>query len=318
MRGNRVVVQAFTLLELLVIMAVITTLAAMLLPTLARARASAANAECAANLRQLGGAITLFANDHNSQYPCAGDQYGTEQMTWDTYIYSYISGGKLTSVLLQAISRADGWNPGDGCPQVLLCPADNLPNCGWMAGTQYARRTYAMNQYGPGNGSGQYSGPAASGRPYVFPAPLQGVGIYWSPDNSGVGILNVPGPKMSIVPLPAQLILLAEEPNGRNSAGNLWPAICQAPYSTSSDDLVQISPADSYNYGTALYANHGGTFNYLFCDNHVAPYAIQSTVGPGSTNISGRWSVPATNGYPAANGTGPLGFWMIKDPNGNH
>jgi prepilin-type processing-associated H-X9-DG protein len=318
MRGNRLVDGAFTLLELLVIIAVIATLAALLLPTVARSRASAAKTECAANLRQLGGAITLFASDHNSQYPCAADQYGTVQMTWDTYIYSYISGGKLTLTLAQAISRADGWYAGNGFPQVLLCPADNQPNSGWMAGTTYARKTYTMNQYGPGNGAGQYPGPLASGRPYVFPAPLQGVGIYWAPDNSGSGILNVPGPKVSIVPLPAQLILLAEEPNGCNAAGNVWPAICQAPYATVSDDEVQICPSDSNNYGAALYANHGGSFNYLFCDNHVAPYAIQSTVGPGSTNVNGTWSVPATNGYPAANATGPLGFWRIRDPNGNH
>jgi prepilin-type N-terminal cleavage/methylation domain-containing protein/prepilin-type processing-associated H-X9-DG protein len=312
--GHRKIRRAFTLIELLVVIAIIAILAAMLLPALARAKANAAKVKCSSNLKQLGTAIGLFAEDSNNQYPCAADQYGSsnpgEQMAWDTYIYYYISGGHLTYNQIHAISMADGWNPSGTCPQVLLCPADNLPNSGWMTGTQYARKTYTMNQYGPGNGSGQYPGPSSAGGAYVFPPPIQGVGIYWSPDDSGVGILNVPGPKTSIVPRPSQLILLAEEADGRNTAGNVWPSICQAPYSTTSDDEVQICPSDSNNYGAALYQNHGGSFNYLFCDNHVAAYQIQQTVGPGSTNLSGTW--PASVG----NGTGPLGFWVIVNPNG--
>ncbi|MGP8198114.1 MAG: prepilin-type N-terminal cleavage/methylation domain-containing protein [Limisphaerales bacterium] len=312
--GHRNIRRAFTLIELLVVIAIIAILAAMLLPALARAKSSAAKAKCASNLKQLGTAISLFADDSNNQYPCAADQYGSsnpgEQMAWDTYIYYYISGGHLTYAQIRAISEADGWNPSTGCPLVLLCPSDNLPNSGWMAGTTYARKTYTMNQYGPGNGSGQYAGPGAVGDAYVFPAPIQGVGMYWSPDNSGIGILNVPGPKVSIVPNPSKLILLAEEADGRNTAGNVWPTICQAPYSSTSDDEVQICPSDPNNYGTALYKDHGGTFNYLFCDNHVTAYQIQQTVGPGSTNLNGTW--PPGVG----NGTGPLGFWVIKNPNG--
>jgi prepilin-type processing-associated H-X9-DG protein len=83
-------------------------------------------------------------------------------------------------------------------------------------------------------------------------------------------------------------------------------------------DEAQISPNDSDNQGASLYANHGGQFNYLFHDNHAAPCAIENTVGPGSTNISGTWSVHASGTNAAANGTGPLGFWRIKNPSGNH
>lgn len=56
---------AFTLVELLVVIAVIGLLAAMLLPTLARGKASAWRADCASNLRQLGLATQMYWDDNN-------------------------------------------------------------------------------------------------------------------------------------------------------------------------------------------------------------------------------------------------------------
>ena len=57
--------RAFTLLELLVVIAVVAALAALLLPSLARSKALARKVECSSNLRQLSLATHMYWDDNN-------------------------------------------------------------------------------------------------------------------------------------------------------------------------------------------------------------------------------------------------------------
>ena len=61
--------RAFSIIEILVVIAIISVLAAVLLPILGRAKAKAYRVRCVSQLGQIGQAFINYAQDHNERLP---------------------------------------------------------------------------------------------------------------------------------------------------------------------------------------------------------------------------------------------------------
>jgi len=120
---------AFTLIELLVVVAIISILAAILLPTLNKARDAGKRAACVSNLRQIGVALIMYASDNSSQAPPGETytaHYGTSSQPFSTAF------GRLIGTYLPAPASCKGTS-------VWRCPAQT--DTTWLNETPWAWNT---------------------------------------------------------------------------------------------------------------------------------------------------------------------------------
>ena len=108
----------FTLVELLVTIAILVVLASLLLPALARAKEHARRAKCISNLKQVAIAAKMFALDHDSRHP-----WHTPVSEGGTYGANAGRAWRNFSALSNELEAA----------AVLVCPSDSGTKM--MAGT---------------------------------------------------------------------------------------------------------------------------------------------------------------------------------------
>jgi len=100
MKNNLKQNRSFTLIELLVVIAIIAILAAMLLPSLGKAKDQAKNTVCIGNLRQIGFTIAMYTQDWQDLFPPCYDltdnvRVQTVLAIPNTRIWECPSGGSL-------------------------------------------------------------------------------------------------------------------------------------------------------------------------------------------------------------------------------
>ena len=149
--------RAFTLIEMLVVVAIIMVLGALLFPALGRAREGGRSARCASNLHQLQLAVMNYGIE-SGKLPYAesflhdnGDGTKSHWAGWVAW-YDYPNGDKSGSTGKNAWYGVDGyksitngtlWNS-TKTEDVYLCPTFKFKS---VCGQTSPKRSYAMNQY---------------------------------------------------------------------------------------------------------------------------------------------------------------------------
>ena len=170
---------AFTLIELLIVIAIIAILAAILFPVFARARENARRASCMSNLKQIGLGVMQYTQDYDEKLPrsavcgpellesgglstnsdCASPAPGNYYHLWWHQMYPYV---KST--------------------QVFICPSTTAT---WSGGYVPSSYVYGLN--------GNLSGLALAAIPQVAITPMIADATYYvmDPDHdcySGTGV----------------------------------------------------------------------------------------------------------------------------------
>ena len=275
---------AFTLVELLVVIAIIAILAAILLPTLSRARAHAESMACRNNLHQLGIALAMYVQQaavypggHNDAGSDPFDMQNAELLLqsivgpWpsNNYKYFYLAGQDQGQSLLSAYLGPTR--------SVWACPGyDRLHGLFYKFGYGTIYGSYGYNTAGFSSTSGYL--------PYGLSARFV---------STGTNEVFMPVRENS-VQSPSDMIAMADSPLlPQQDTTWLWPGavagmVNLTPYSPMGwndgvgrpmyDEIIHGIPSSDPAV-SAMRQRHMARWNVVFCDGHVENLQPQGPKG---------------------------------------
>lgn len=261
----------FTLVELLVVVAIISLLLVMLVPSFKRARDISKMVVCATNQRTLGVALLGYAGDNGRAYPYASKSFPKESapytpqksgksecvITWD----DLLGGGGYDGRNLSRAVMLERWFQVEDKPKVFAFRANAAYQCP-AYGTGPSRRTYGIN----GGAWGQPPSSAGGWGPQADA--VWGISTCYVADNHEYS-LSV---HLNDVPRPASTIAIGESYVDKLGS-NIKEAMVTSPYQ---QEGMGFSPY------TPPFHDNRTKWNYLLCDGHVELLNPDATYGPKS------------------------------------
>lgn len=187
--------RAFTLLELLVVVAVIGVLAATILPALSKAKQRAYQTACMSNMKQVGIAMQLFVNDNDDTLP--GPVFSGARASYDKtsgyeliyYLANYLDAQDPASVKIEKPVIAE----------VFVCPGYKHY---WGGASMLGRKCFLLNDnVEPDSNNGRvppFGYPDLGGAPATPPLTMPQLETYCIPSSTfaitDVDWLNINNP----------------------------------------------------------------------------------------------------------------------------
>jgi prepilin-type N-terminal cleavage/methylation domain-containing protein len=270
----------FTLVELLVVIAVIGVLVALLLPAVQHARESARSTQCRNNLRQIGLAAQLYHNAHHKFATLGEPQVAIDggardaspAQSWMTQMLPFLEETALADLLADAATRPDAGivQRAAQTPVVTYyCPSRREP-------VAYPLHDEALARYGAAGARTDYAiNGGSSTKLGLFNSDLPGI---WDPDQDvsvkdvadGLGATYLVGEKaMSVEDYTTGLDLGDTSPIIDCRRGSCVRYAKRIP----AHDQLNKSCYSCHDFGSA----HATTWNAVFCDGSVRPLSYSMT-----------------------------------------
>jgi prepilin-type processing-associated H-X9-DG protein len=246
---------AFTLAELLTVIAAVGLLAALLLAATTRGIGVAQRIHCANNVRQIGLAMQMFVADKHA-YPLIAIDYPDHYTGWENILSRTELDGEPTHAPRGLHYPPPGiWH----CPAVSIMP-ENFP---WYP--DYGYNCYGMSPRTAANSLGL-------GGHHIWP---------WIENE------NQPGPPVSDseVAVPSEMIAIGDGFKGGNGVIQDGWFILWRTYG------MQDTQDHRYLGGTRrAYSRHQGQANVLFCDGHIEAPKLKFLFDDTSDKALSRWN----------------------------
>jgi|tagenome__1003787_1003787.scaffolds.fasta_scaffold20841485_3 prepilin-type processing-associated H-X9-DG protein/prepilin-type N-terminal cleavage/methylation domain-containing protein len=267
MAAHRRRTAGFTLVELLVVVGIIAVLIALLMPALSKVRKHALEVKCAANLRSIGQALTMYTQQYGYYPGCVSVAVPPSSgAIWPTRLREYIS--KSQDVFnCPAEDDRFWWRPGQPWMASLpLASERHAALFGYEVGEpllppQGSYFTYGYNMWGLNDGSPLLTGNDPMAR---------GLGAWIDPDPAHHG------PPWDRFEVPAARVRRPSE----------MIAVADSTPDASWDFMIDgESPAFPGLWPGTI---HRGGANVLFCDGHVTWLHQNDLVGPAQNKVEKR------------------------------
>ncbi|MFH0953438.1 MAG: prepilin-type N-terminal cleavage/methylation domain-containing protein [Verrucomicrobiota bacterium] len=235
----------FTLVELLVVVAILGVLSAILMPAMVAAQRAAHATQCSSNLKQLYLANMLYAADHGAYVAAAPDIHGANLARWHGV-------------------RSSDSEPFDGMKSPLLPYLGGGKEIRRCPALRNVETNTALDAFESGCGGYGYNAVGVGSRSYWVGYSAEGVAAGVSP---------------GAIVHPAQTVMFADAAYPKSAGGRRY--LIEYSFAEPYQHMAEKEPQLERRTDPSIHFRHNGKANVVWCDGHVSQEKLALSIKAG-------------------------------------